>query len=254
MAKNVQYVETELPNSMMKAIRIIERLLTQTEYHEQHVLYKNYPPVKLSKQSAEDEDDEETKKKAMMIGRKTEKKKEEEEKKEGENEDAVDKISVKPLFTFQCDITAGRQVSCMDINEANPDLIAVGYGEYDISCEDDSTLKKGLLCFWTLKNPDFPEKIIQHDHSITCCSFSKKSPHLIAIGDSHGNIAIFNIRGTDTKPIAESKDLDCKHTDIVWEVQWMQRENKGESLISISGDGRIIEWSMKKGLEYTELM
>ena len=34
----------------------------------------------------------------------------------------------------------------------------------------------------------------------------------------------------------------------------MVRENKGESLISISGDGRIIEWSMKKGLEYTELM
>jgi hypothetical protein len=34
----------------------------------------------------------------------------------------------------------------------------------------------------------------------------------------------------------------------------MQRENKSESLISISGDGRIIEWSMKKGLEYNELM
>jgi WD40 repeat protein len=142
----------------------------------------------------------------------------------------------------------------MDINEANPDLIAVGYGEYDISCIDDSTLKKGLLCFWTLKNPNFPEKIITHDHSITCCSFSKKSPHLIAIGDSHGNIAIYNIRGNNTKPIAESKDLESKHTDIVWEVQWMQRENKGESLISISGDGRIIEWSMKKGLEFTELM
>lgn len=34
----------------------------------------------------------------------------------------------------------------------------------------------------------------------------------------------------------------------------MQRENKGESLISISGDGKIIEWSLRKGLEYTELM
>ena len=31
------------------------------------------------------------------------------------------------------------------------------------------------------------------------------------------------------------------------------REGKGEFLISISGDGRIIEWSMKKGLEFTEL-
>lgn len=179
MAKNVQYVETELPESMMKAIRIIERLLTQIDYHEQHVLYKNYPPVKLSKSTAEEEDDEETKKKAMMIGRKKdEKKKEEEEKKEGEEEDKdPKKISVKSLFTFECDITAGRQVSCIDISEANPDLIAVGYGEYDISCVDDSTLKKGILAFWTLKNPNFPEKIIYHDHSITCCAFSKKKPN-----------------------------------------------------------------------------
>jgi hypothetical protein len=25
-----------------------------------------------------------------------------------------------------------------------------------------------------------------------------------------------------------NKDKENKHTDIVWEVQWMQRENKGE--------------------------
>lgn len=32
--KNVEYIEMELPDSMLKAIRIIERLLTQTKYHE----------------------------------------------------------------------------------------------------------------------------------------------------------------------------------------------------------------------------
>lgn len=45
--KKVEYVQIELPDSMMKAIRIIERLLTQTKYHEQHVLYKDYPVVHL---------------------------------------------------------------------------------------------------------------------------------------------------------------------------------------------------------------
>lgn len=29
---------------------------------------------------------------------------------------------------------------------------------------------------------------------------------------------------------------------------------KGEVLISVSGDGRVIEWTIKKGLEFTELM
>jgi hypothetical protein len=34
----------------------------------------------------------------------------------------------------------------------------------------------------------------------------------------------------------------------------VDRDSKGESLVSVSGDGRVIEWSMKKGLEFTELM
>jgi len=49
-------------------------------------------------------------------------------------------------------------------------------------------------------------------------------------------------------------DIEGKHSDIVWELKWIEREGKGETLISISGDGRVIEWSMKKGLEFTELM
>jgi len=105
----------------------------------------------------------------------------------------------------------------MDINSINSELIAVSYGEFDIDCTQK--LQRGILAFWTLKNPGFPEKTIYSEHSITCCQFSKKNPHLIAVGDSHGNIAIYNIRSDDfATPIAESKDVDGKHTDIIWEL------------------------------------
>jgi WD40 repeat protein len=159
--------------------------------------------------------------------------------------------SLKSLFKFECDVTEGRQVSGIDINSVNPDLIAVSYGEYDIDSVNE--LKQGILAFWTLKNPTFPEKIIYWDNSITCCQWSKKQPHLIAIGDSQGNIAVFNIRSDSLAPIADSKDLDGKHTDIIWEIKWVDRDTKGEALVSISGDGRVVEWSMKKGLELTDL-
>ncbi len=37
----------------------------------------------------------------------------------------------------------------------------------------------------------------------------------------------------------------------MWEVQWVGKGQKGgENLVSISSDGRIVEWSMKKGLEF----
>ena len=57
-----------------------------------------------------------------------------------------------------------------------------------------------------------------------------------------------------TKPIAENKQMEGKHGDAVWEVNWVNRGgkgDKGEALVSISSDGRIVEWSMKKGLEFT---
>jgi WD40 repeat protein len=143
----------------------------------------------------------------------------------------------------------------MDINSKNPDLIAVSYGEYDINLtkNKDKELKQGILAFWTLKNPTFPEKYIMWDYNITSCMFSRKQPHLIAIGDSQGNVAIFNIRSDDLSPIATTKDLEDKHRDIVWEVKWVDRGPKPETLISVAGDGRVIQWSMKRGLDMYEL-
>jgi len=251
--KEVKFVNEELPDSMMVAIRIIERLLTQSKFHEQHVQYKNYPQVDRSALDQLQEAEEEEGNRRNRAAKKVDKNKEEEEDKKIEEELKDGDVRLAPLFTFACDLTENRQVTCIDINSKNPDLVAAGYGEFDIGVKHDNKLQPGYLCFWTLKNPNYPEKVIKTDHSITCCQFSKKDPHIIAVGDSHGNIAIYNVRGTDTKPVAESKDLDGKHTDIIWELQWVEKKDKGEFLISISGDGRIIEWSMKKGLEFTEL-
>ena len=47
--------------SMLKAINIIERLLTQTKYHEQNVLYTDYPVVKITKASDKQDGKEENK-------------------------------------------------------------------------------------------------------------------------------------------------------------------------------------------------
>jgi hypothetical protein len=114
----VQYLDVTLPDSMLPAIKIIERLLTQTKYHHQHVAYKNYPPMNLEEKFDDDDDEEEGKKKGGLMGlgrRKAEEKKEEEEKKD-EEEVKDDKITIEPLFTFECPETEGRMVSSIDIN------------------------------------------------------------------------------------------------------------------------------------------
>ena len=83
--KKVEYdKEAVLPDSIMLAIKIIERLLTQSKFHEQHVAYRNYPNVQIEKGKADDDDDEEGKKKGGLgaLRRGKEKKEEVEEKKE----------------------------------------------------------------------------------------------------------------------------------------------------------------------------
>lgn len=82
---------------------------------------------------------------------------------------------------------------------------------------------------------------------------------MLACGTYDGIVAIFDIRKKDGKPVAENKEMNGKHSDAIWEVHWVGKGGKSadkgvEGLISISSDGRIAEWSMKKGLEYTDLM
>lgn len=49
-----------------------------------------------------------------------------------------------------------------------------------------------------------------------------------------------------------------KHRETVWELKWVERErvhgdeqSRGETLVSISTDGRVTQWIIRKGLEFT---
>ena len=108
-AKDIEYANEELPDSMLKAIRIINRLLTQSKFHEQHVLYMNYPPVDIVRKDADDDDDNADPNKNKLMGFGGGKKKEEEKKEEEEDKkEDDDAYRLIPLFKFACDLTQGR--------------------------------------------------------------------------------------------------------------------------------------------------
>jgi hypothetical protein len=97
----------------------------------------NYPPVDIVRKNADDDEDNiDPNANRMMpgFGGGDKKKKEEEKVEELENKEDDDSYHLIPLFKFKCDLTQGRQVSCIDINSINSELIAVSYGEFDIDC------------------------------------------------------------------------------------------------------------------------
>ena len=49
-------------------------------------------------------------------------------------------------------------------------------------------------------------------------------------------------------------DSSGKHTGPVWQLKWIEKdrgsdEQRAEVLVSISQDGRVTQWSIRKGFE-----
>lgn len=71
---------------------------------------------------------------------------------------------------------------------------------------------------------------------------------LYAVGFYCGNVAIYDVRNPkDPMPVAKTSVSTGKHNDPVWKVQWIDsNSDHGESLVSISTDGRVTQWFLKK--------
>jgi WD40 repeat protein len=248
-AKVRKALEEVLPVTMLSPLKYVERLLSQNKYHFRQIAYKNYP-ISLKEFDTNIQN------------------KEEYDNPEGEEDLAdqmmkqeiqlVSNVGEKPcmkfLFKFSGkDILKGEKyiVNCLDWNPLNPDLLAAGYGDRDIDSR-----KEGLLCFWTLKNPLHPERVIVTPRGISCCHFSNKNPYYIVCGDYSGEIMIYDLRSQSNKPLADSTELKDKHNDIVWECKWVYKPNdpNNEMIISISSDGKVKEWFLKKGLEVSDIL
>ncbi|XP_072505875.1 dynein axonemal intermediate chain 4 isoform X1 [Notamacropus eugenii] len=159
------------------------------------------------------------------------------------------------LWSFSCDLTKGHNVSSMAWNKANPDLLAVGYGQFGFREQ-----KRGLACCWSLKNPMWPERVYPSLYGVTSVDFSIASPNLLAVGFYNGTIAIYNVQNNNSVPVLDSSESNQKHIGPVWQVQWVEQdkgaagEEKKEILVTVGADGRISKWVIQKGLFCHDLM
>ena len=231
-AKAVEVSLKSFGPSLLGVLRIVERMVSQNTYQAKHLQYRHIEPPQLPGIGAE---------KKMM---------------DALAEGGALGASMAPLWSFISDEkTAGRNVSCLEWNPGNPDLLAAGYGEFDFAKQSS----EGLIGFWSLKNPDSADKMIRTACGVTAIAFSHSHPNLLGVGLYDGTVAIYDVRKVekvDAKPMLESgHGSGGKHTDPVWQLVWVdQGAEKGEILVSISSDGRVTKWDMKKGLENTDLM
>mmetsp|Transcript_114987 Transcript_114987/g.199397 ORF Transcript_114987/g.199397 Transcript_114987/m.199397 type:complete len:850 (-) Transcript_114987:113-2662(-) len=266
-----------IPEELSEALRVMERIVSQNVFHEQHMIYRNYPTLdelaKLDEARMEDAHGAETEGggggRRSVVGSSSGdggdgagdemERPEEEEHEEQEREESADKAKLQDLFCFEAPaLTQGVTVTCAEWNRHNQDLLAVSYGE----TTPVPNITGGLVLFWSLKNPTYPERVIRTRTGVTALHFSQAHPNMVAAGMHDGAVMIWDLRRDTDQPVLKSGSSvsthnDQKHTDIVWETKWVDRgpdKNPPEMLVSVASDGEVLQWSMKKGLERALLM
>uniref|UniRef100_UPI0037E81242 dynein axonemal intermediate chain 4 n=1 Tax=Semicossyphus pulcher TaxID=241346 RepID=UPI0037E81242 len=166
------------------------------------------------------------------------------EEQSGQCEESSSSPTLEPLWSYGCELTRGRNITSMALNKANPDLLAVGYGDFE-----SFNQKPGFICCWSPKNPAWPDRVLHCQSSVTSLDFSSKNPGLLAVGMYDGTVAIYTVTSTNTKPcIANSSECSGKHVHPVWQVSWTKQqmslsgEDSVENIVSVSNDGRVSKW------------
>jgi len=173
-------------------------------------------------------------------------------------DDDDNEMKLAKLWSFQSNVTKSMAVTQVAWNKVNPDIIAVSYGQIKgnkLKAQEDQA---GLVCCWNLKNLDYPERVYHTRSSALSVSFSQMSPNLLAVGMYNGVILIYNVARESATVAIDSYDTPGKHGGPVWSLEWVERERggdeRGEVLMSVSHDGRVVQWTMRKGFESLDLM
>jgi len=169
----------------------------------------------------------------------------------------LDGPSLEKLWAYSSNLTKDRNVSCITWNKRNQDLLAVGYGKFEFNDENN-----GLVCCWCLKNPEFPERFYKTDAGVTAVAFSGKHANLLAVGLFNGNILVFDVKKNNTAAILSTNETGNKHLSPVWSLKWTDRdkgsqngeEEEMEVIMSISTDGRVSQWMIRKGFESSDYL
>lgn len=168
-------------------------------------------------------------------------------------EDDSDKLkpeqgSLLPLWQFVSPVTRHRMVTDLCWNKEHPDLFAVGLGSFDFRRQST-----GVAAVYSLKSPSCPDYVYLCESGVMSVDFnSTQMTALLACGMYDGSICVFDLGKKDEKtmgyckePVAQSNIATGKHMDPVWQVRWStEAENGVSSFLSISTDGRLIQWAL----------
>ncbi|KAK3096843.1 hypothetical protein FSP39_003888 [Pinctada imbricata] len=154
-----------------------------------------------------------------------------------------------PLWKFSFEKAKKLAVTSLCWNPRYKDLFAASFGSYDFMKQGN-----GMILFYTLKNPSFPEYVYETDSGVMCLDVHKENSYLVAVGFYDGSVGVYSIGKKE--PLHRCTAKNGKHTDPVWQVRWQKDDlENNHNFYSVSSDGRIVNWTiLKNELTYEDVI
>eukprot|EP01147_Barroeca_monosierra_P009937 gene9937-2119_t len=176
----------------------------------------------------------------------------------GIGEDVTERIPLRRAWSYNCEHTKNACVLACAWNKSNPDILAVAYG----FSRKPTTEQEGMICCWSIKQPEYPHRIYRTLSTAMCLDFSSEHPEMLAVGLACGTVAVYDIKSESENPLLDTwhNSTSNKHTHPVWDIQFISMIDKQgadeqqEMLVSAASDGQVLRWYLRKGLEANPLV
>lgn len=169
-------------------------------------------------------------------------------------------IVIEYLLSFKCSlVTDDNTITSMCWHNVSKDILAVGYSSRNNE-DQDKVDKCGIVMLWSIRNPMYPEIIFKTKTAVSALSFASLSPTILAVGMVDGSISLHDTSSKNgaCNSLLSTSNISGRHMEPVTQLQWInykQHQSSGaEKLLSLSIDGRVIQWLIKKEMCLQQLM
>jgi len=166
---------------------------------------------------------------------------------------ATEHRGVSYKYTLSCESVDSSQLQCVGLSwNATGSMVCAVFGRPDLCgwCDD-----LGMLCCWSLFRTDFspgnPTYSAEHNCCLTAVACHPSHPSVLAAGSFNGEILIYDLASSGDFLEACSEVSEYTHREPVTALQWTRNFAVPTSskdaywLVSLSGEGRILWWSLK---------
>jgi WD repeat-containing protein 34 len=167
-------------------------------------------------------------------------------------EDERDQIHKLQSLTNEKKKGAGFATSCSKVAwNCTGSLIAACYGERTHVgwCDHKSTIAAWNIMSRRL-NQAKPEIEIELSACASALAFHPKHPTMLAVGLFSGEIRVLDVNNTEEPLVANSSIDDYFHREPIAQLAWTRGIRGEYTLVSISGDGKVLFWKMSNKLAH----